>query len=159
MNLVPFAPAALVYAFIALLLLAAAEDAYRLRISNIICGLILIGAIAVMAIHFEVRVWQNWVVFAAALLLGFPLFAAGKFGGGDVKLLATTGLWFSFRGALDFIIYVFLAGGALAVLILAARAFTPTGKPQKWRILQRKGGIPYGIAIAAGALLLIVQQW
>ena len=44
----------------------------------------------------ELALWQNLVVFLALLAVGTPMFAAGKLGGGDVKLLAAVGLWFSF---------------------------------------------------------------
>jgi prepilin peptidase CpaA len=159
LNLVPIAPDAIVYILIALLLLAAFEDAWRLRISNIICGLVLIGAIVVMAMNPAIALWQNWLVFAALLLLGFPLFAAGKFGGGDIKLLATTGAWFDLMGGLNFVMWVFLAGGALAVIILLARAAASKDLAAKWRLLGPKGGIPYGLAIAAGGLIMLFNQF
>lgn len=158
MNLVPVAPDALVYALIALLIAAAAEDAWRLRISNVLCALVLVGAIVAMAMNFQLALWQNIAVLVIALLVGFPLFAAGKFGGGDIKLLATAGAWFSLKGALEFLIWVLLSGGVLAILIIAARAAWPANKESRWRILRPKGGIPYGIAIAAGALVMISKQ-
>ena len=49
------------------------------------------------------------------------MFAAGKLGGGDVKLLAATGLWFDFHGALWMLICVAISGGILALVVLILR--------------------------------------
>lgn len=106
--------------------------------------------------------------------LSFPLFAAGGLGGGDVKLLTAAG---AFLGPGRFIV-AFLATaiiGAVMALIAAARrrALTSTllgtkdlavgvaqrvvRSPVKTELpsLDKPGGIrnPYGVAIAAGALI------
>ncbi len=155
MNLTAEAPQwlALILAF--LLVAAAVEDAVRLRISNVTVGLVLVAAVvATIMAGIEVRLWQNLVVFIALLAAGMPMFAAGKLGGGDVKLLAASGLWFDFGGALGMLIAVALAGGILALLVLAIRAI---GWSEEMRrrvaLLRPGGGIPYGVAIAAGALI------
>jgi prepilin peptidase CpaA len=143
-----------------LLIAAAAEDAVRLRISNITVGLVLIsGIVAAILAGPELRLWQNLVVFLALLAVGTPMFAAGKLGGGDVKLLACAGLWFDFAGALWFLIAVALAGGVLALLVLVIRSFNWSEKIRRRVVLIRPGGgIPYGVAIAAGALIAMAFQ-
>ena len=160
MNLLAQAPLWLALLLAACLLAAALQDAARLKISNILCGLILIGGIvAAVVVGPELALWQNMLVFAALLLAGMPLFAAGKLGGGDVKLLATTGLWFDLMGALQMLVAVFLAGGALAVIVLTLRAFSwSEGARQRVRMLRKGAGIPYGVAIAAGALIIMALQ-
>lgn len=157
MNLVFDSPQWLVLVLALLLVVAAVEDAARLRISNLTSGLILAGAVAAAFIEgLETGVWQNIVVFAALLAVGTPLFAAGKLGGGDVKLLAASGLWFDLMGALEMLVYVFLAGGALAVLMLLLRAFGWSEAARtRVHLLKRGGGIPYGVAIAAGVLIAV----
>lgn len=156
MNLVPLAPSAAIFILAALLIAAALEDAYRLRISNITSGLILLGAVIVMVVNPSWDLWQNAAVFAVLLLVGVPLFAAGKFGGGDIKLLAAIGAWFSATGALKLLMWVFLSGGVLALIIIGARLFfSSEGLRSRWRILRPKSGIPYGMAICAGALIVI----
>ena len=107
----------------------------------------------------ELRLWQNLAVFVALLAVGTPMFAAGKLGGGDVKLLAATGLWFDFSSALWMLIAVALAGGVLALTVLVLRAIS-WGEQARQRVvlLRPKGGIPYGIAIAAGALIAMAVQ-
>jgi prepilin peptidase CpaA len=142
---------------LALLLLAAAvEDALRLKISNRTTGAILILTVATMiVVGFQASVWQNVAVFAALLAIGTLLFASGKLGGGDVKLLAVCGLWFPLMGSLHMLAAVFLAGGVLALLIILARSVR-RGEGESSLLFMRPGaGIPYGIAIAAGVLLAV----
>ena len=157
MNLVFDSPQWLVLVLALLLVVAAVEDAARLRISNLTSGLILAGAVAAAFIEgLETGVWQNIVGFAALLAGGTPLFAAGKLGGGDVKLLAASGLWFDIMGALETLVYVFLSGGVLALIIIALRMFGwSEAARQRVHLLRPKGGIPYGVAIAAGVLISI----
>ena len=100
MNLAAEAPQWLALIVTVLLVAAAAEDAVRLRISNLIVLLVLVGAIvAVVVAGPELALWKNFVVFLALLAIGTPMFAAGKLGGGDVKLLAAVGLWFDFTAS------------------------------------------------------------
>jgi prepilin peptidase CpaA len=159
-NLAVAAPQWLALVFAILMLAAAAEDAVRLRISNITVLLVLIGAIvAAFVAGPEVRLWQNLAVFLALLAVGTPMFAAGKLGGGDVKLLASVGLWFDFRGALGMLIAVALAGGLLALLVLVLRALGWSEEMRRRVVLLRPGGgIPYGVAIAAAALIAMALQ-
>ena len=160
MNLAVAAPQWLALVFAILMVAAAAEDAVRLRISNITVLLVLIGAVvAAFVAGPEVRLWQNLVVFLALLAVGTPMFAAGKLGGGDVKLLAAVGLWFDFRDALGMLIAVALAGGLLALLVLVVRSIGWSEEMRRRVVLLRPGGgIPYGVAIAAGALIAMALQ-
>lgn len=160
MNLAVESPLWLANSFALLLVLAAIEDSVRLRISNLICLLILLAALVAMAvIGPQWALWQNFAVFAVLMAIGTPLFAAGKLGGGDVKLLAVTGLWFDFDSVWRMLIAVLLAGGVLALLILAFRLINWSEAAQRRvRVLRKGAGIPYGVAIAAGALIAIGLQ-
>ena len=160
MNLAAEAPQWLALILGILLVAAAAEDAVRLRISNLIVLLVLVGAIvAAVVAGPELALWKNFVVFLALLAIGTPMFAARKLGGGDVKLLAAAGLWFDFAGALWMIVAVALAGGLLALLILLLRSFGWSEETRRRVVLLRpRAGIPYGVAIAAGALIAMVLQ-
>ena len=101
MNLAATSPLWLVWLLGALLAAAAIEDAMRLRITNLICLSVLVLALVGVAMaHATIDLWQNFAVFTSVLVAGTFLFSAGKLGDGDVKLLATLSLWFSFRGAL-----------------------------------------------------------
>ena len=160
MNLAAEAPEWLALIVTVLLVAAAAEDAVRLRISNLIVLLVFVGAIvAAVVAGPELALWKNFVVFLALLAIGTPMFAAGKLGGGDVKLLAAVGLWFDFTGALWMILAVVLAGGLLAILVLILRAFGWSDDIRRRVVLLRpRGGIPYGVAIAAGAIIAMTLQ-
>jgi prepilin peptidase CpaA len=159
-NLAAEAPQWLALIVAVLLLAAATEDAVRLRISNLIVLLVLVGAIvAAVLAGPELSLWKNLVVFLALLGIGTPMFAAGKLGGGDVKLLAAVGLWFDFAGALWMIVAVALAGGVLALLVLILRSFGWSEEIRRRVVLLRPGGgIPYGVAIAAGALIAMALR-
>ena len=160
MNLAVEGPLWLALLLTALLLAAAVEDAARLRISNLTCGLILLGAIvAAVVAGPELALWQNFAILAGLLIAGMPLFAAGKLGGGDVKLLATTGFWFDLGGALHMVAAVFIAGGVLALLILALR-MVGWGESalRRVQVLRAGAGIPYGVAIAIGTLVSMAMQ-
>ena len=110
MNLAVEAPQWLALLLTVLLLAAAAEDSVRLRISNVTVLLVMVTAvIAAVVVGPELALWQNVAVFAALLAVGTLMFAAGKLGGGDVKLLAAVGLWFDLKGALWMLLDVVLA--------------------------------------------------
>ena len=155
MNLIVLSPVWLAWIYAALLTAAAIEDAVRLRISNLLVLAVIVGAIVAMFLAgLTVALWQNFAVFAGLLVIGTPLFAAGKMGGGDVKLLAATGLWYDLRGAMMMIASVLIAGGVLALLIILARLLGwSEATRERYQLLKRGGGIPYGVAISAGALI------
>ncbi len=155
MKLAAEAPMWLALIFALLLMAAAVEDAVRLRISNVICILILGAAFVAIAVTGpESALWQNVVVFGALLGIGTVLFASGKLGGGDVKLLAAAGLWFDIRSGVVMLTTVLIAGGVLALVVLALRMFKwSDGAIARVRLLKPKGGIPYGVAIATGVLM------
>jgi prepilin peptidase CpaA len=89
-------------------------------------------------------------VLVAILVVGTAAFSAGWLGGGDVKLFAAAGLWFDLRSAVWFVAFTFLAGGVVAVGYMLSRPFRRHAKGMK------STRIPYGIAIALGALAMVV---
>jgi prepilin peptidase CpaA len=159
-NLAAEAPQWLALLLAVLLVAAAAEDAVRLRISNVTVLLVIGGAIAAAIVAGpEVRLWQNLAAFAGLLAVGTPLFAAGKLGGGDVKLFAAAALWFDLLGAAGLLLAVALSGGVLALLVLLARTLTwSEGARRRVVMLRPGGGIPYGVAIAAALITMALQR-
>lgn len=155
MSLVAFAPQWLAALLAIALLAGAAEDAIRLRISNLTCLAVIAGAIVVMAMQgFPLSLWQNGLVFLAILVVGTFVFSQHWLGGGDVKLLASVGLWVDLATAPWLLAAIFLAGGAVAMVYLAARMIRGA-RPKRGQ----GGQVPYGLAIAAGALFVLGTQY
>lgn len=147
----------IIWAFCALVVLAAAQDLWKLKISNFFpVGLVALFGLWLGVVGLEADIWKNAVLFAGFLGVGTLLFAKGWFGGGDVKLLAAIALWFDFDGGLALFIWTTIGGGFLALLFIALRRMLPlpaAGAEGGWAAFKRKGPIPYGLAIAAGAIL------
>jgi len=96
-------------------------------------------------------------VGVGALVLGMGMFAAGWIGGGDAKLFAAAALWLGLPAALSYVFFTGLAGGALAVGLLGlrsgrVRAAMPAGPAWLARLAEPGENVPYGVAIALGAL-------
>lgn len=149
MSIAVAAPAWLVGLLLVLLMIAAIEDGWRLRISNLI--VFAVAATGVAAIAFAGIGWEAWqplLLAVAILVVGTPLFAAGWLGGGDVKLLAASGTWFMLDGGWKMLATVAIFGGLLTLVALALRRFRPS--ESRIALLKRGIGVPYGIAIAIG---------
>src|SRR5262249_6554009 len=95
---------------------------------------------------------------AIVLVLGFVCFARGWIGGGDAKLAAATVLWLGFGSMLNYLIWGSLLGGVLTLLKVKfpTSALPPMLSGQEWamRLHRMDAGVPYGIALAAAALLV-----
>lgn len=153
MNLAADAPL-WVLALLALSVAAAAiEDAVRLRISNLTSVSVAILAFVAMAAEgLSTGLAQNFLVCAAILAIGTFAFAAGMLGGGDVKLLAALGLWVNFHGLVWLLAATFILGGVLAAAFLIFR------RVKNADVEKRQGRFPYGVAIAAGAMVALGAQ-
>ena len=92
------------------------------------------------------------------LVVAFACFAFGWIGGGDAKLVAATTLWLGFGMMLPYLVYASLLGGALTLILLAARRWPLPERLRRvaWidRLHDSKSGVPYGIALAAAGLLV-----
>lgn len=155
-------PVIILAAFVLLLVVAAVRDVVSFTIPNwISVALALVFLPAVLAAGLG---WQAIGLHLAAgaifLLIGMALFALGWVGGGDAKLAAAVALWMGWPDTLLYIAVVGLAGGAFTLVLLAARrALGPVmqGFGISAPILERTGDIPYGVAIAGAALLLLTR--
>ncbi|GJE45659.1 A24 family peptidase [Methylobacterium soli] len=140
---------------------AAANDLLTMLIPNRI-SLALTAAFAALAatgILSPAEIGAHLGAGALVLALTFGLFASGVIGGGDAKLAAATALWLGFDQLLDYAVVSSMIGGALTLALLAARSqplpFTVARLPFAAHLHDRKTGIPYGIALAAGALIVL----
>lgn len=158
MNLFAASPQWIVWVLVALLAAATIQDAVQLRIANLISGSVLLLAIvAMVASGPRISLWQNAAVFAVVLTIGALLFARNLLGGGDVKLFAAVALWVDLATALRLIAAILIAGGLVAFAIIVLRTFVPRSIASRVRTLQPKAGIPFGIAITAGTLLVLAM--
>ena len=102
---------------------------------------------------------------AGVFVAGFVLHALGYLGGGDAKLLAANAPWMGWPGLMDFLLLVALFGGLLALIFAIVRhgalVFPQWLMDRSWfsRLLERGRGVPYGVAICAGGLLMIGSQF
>lgn len=92
------------------------------------------------------------------LLFAFVCFARGWIGGGDAKLAASTALWLGPEQLLNYLVSASILGGLLTIFIISFRTW-PLPRAlagQSWvlRLHRPDAGVPYGIALAAAALLI-----
>jgi len=135
---------------------AALEDIWRLRISNLFpVATVLLFIAWALAIGVDWSILQNVAIFAFTLAVGTFAFARGALGGGDVKLLAAASLWFDLKGSASFFAYTAVGGLLLTLAFILVRRMFPAAvlKHSGAAALQPRGPIPYGVAIAAGAIL------
>jgi len=152
--------------FPTLMAFAAASDLLTMTISNRV-SLLLVAGFAVLALAGGMA-WTDLLLHVAAgaavLVAAFTCFAMGWIGGGDAKVAAATALWFGFDHLLNYLLYASLFGGGLTLLLLEFRRwplpYMLAGQPWLLRLHHRDTGIPYGIALAIGALMIYPDtQW
>lgn len=154
-----YALSALLFVYPALVILGGVYDLTTMKIPNWI-SIALLAAFIPMALLMGLS-WQDGAVSlglgVGVLIVGIALFAFNVVGGGDAKLLAASTVWVGLSGLLPFLLITALAGGALSLLLLGLRKWAPLVPfiMPRWleNLMQPKGDIPYGVAIAVGAVL------
>jgi prepilin peptidase CpaA len=152
-------PAFLLLILPALVIVAGLKDATSFTIPNWISAA---AALAFLPVAFAVgapmgAIGANLGLGALALVVGMGMFAVRWIGGGDAKLFAACALWLGWSAAPVFLLVTAVAGGALAVGLLNLRAdwmraLIPAGPGWVERLRAQDGDVPYGVAIAIGAL-------
>ncbi|MFQ5954404.1 MAG: prepilin peptidase [Kiloniellales bacterium] len=149
--------------FAAALIWAAGSDLLRLRIPNPV----VVAIAALYPLHAisapEPVDWQGALVVAGLVLaVGFGLFEFRILGGGDAKLLAAAALWAGPSQIVTLLLSTGIIGGLLAILATtplrlllpyvaaATRVDADAGRLMKMQI-------PYGVAIAAGGLIVAAR--
>jgi len=152
--------------FPALMAFAAASDLITMTISNRVSLALAAGflALALASGMASSDILQHVGAGATVLVLAFGCFAMGWVGGGDAKVASGAALWFGFGHLLNYLLYASLFGGALTLLLLQFRQW-PLPYPlagQAWllKLHAKESGIPYGIALAIGALVVYPEtEW
>ena len=139
----------LLLALVALLLSAGIEDVRTREIANWKNALIALLAPG-WWVASGLSLWPGVAVQLAVAVAVFGLFVAafwlGQMGGGDVKLIGALALWLPPQPLLWMLVLMSLLGGALTLLLVADKLL---------RKKKQLPEIPYGVAIAMAALLVI----
>jgi prepilin peptidase CpaA len=143
----------LLLALAAILIVVAIIDVRTFTISNRLnLAVALMAPLYWWASHLPL--WPDAAAQVAIAVAVFGVFAIafyiGMMGGGDVKLAAALALWFSPQSTIRFLVVTSLAGGVLTLGVLVLhRARRREGRPE----------VPYGVAIAFGALVILAQRF
>ena len=151
------------WVFPALMVYAAMTDLVDRRIANWI-SLALIGGYVLLALVNltpPMVVAMHLGVALIAFVVGFICFAIGQMGGGDVKLIAASVLWFGpHMAAVEYVVSLSLSGVGVTLVFVLMRLDTAQFLMASNAITRPFAGrdpsgrdIPYGVAIAAGALM------
>ena len=139
---------------------AAAMDLLTMKIPNRISA-VMVLAFFPLALLLGLGPWAilNHVGAGLGVLaLGILLFIPGWFGGGDAKLMAAIALWIGPDALVPYFIYAAVTGGFIAMAIMSARSVPLPrlllGEAWALRLHRQDAGIPYGLALAAGALMV-----
>jgi len=90
------------------------------------------------------EVWPHLAHFAIALAVSMALFAFGMWGGGDAKFYGALAIWFPLSDGPLLALCVAVSGVIVIVLLAIWTRFRPR---ENW-----SKEVPYGVAIAVGAL-------
>lgn len=149
--------------FPAAMIFAAAMDFFTMTIPNTLCLALVAGFFCLAPF-----VGFDWSVFAmhiatglAMLALAVGLFFLNWIGGGDAKLFSATALWIGPYFLLEYIVVTAFLGGILTLAIVMVRLLPiPAGLVEhEWiaRLHSRMSGVPYGVALAGGGLVVYPQ--
>jgi prepilin peptidase CpaA len=152
--------------FPALMAFAAASDLLTMTIPNRV-SLVLVAGFVVLALASGMTPYDMLThvgAGAAVLVVAFGCFAMGWIGGGDAKVAAAASLWLGFAHLLNYLVCASLYGGALTLLLLQFRQWPLPHAlaSHDWlsRLHAKESGIPYGIALAIGALMIYPEtEW
>ncbi len=146
--------------FVGCMLAAAWSDIVLMKIPNWISLALIVGFFVITPF-----VWAGWSIFGTHLLVMIVVFAVvavmfelGWMGGGDAKLLSATSLWWVWQDLPYYLIFTALAGGVLTLGIILLRTFFPAQilkSKSLYRLLKDEKRIPYGLALAIGALITL----
>jgi prepilin peptidase CpaA len=145
--------------------LAVVLDLRARRIPNVLTYSGLALALALRSFEGPGALAAGLAGVGIALAIALPLFALGAFGGGDGKLLMAVGAFLGPQGLPTALLVTALVGGAMSLLEVMRRGvLLPTLLNMRLALTGRGAGgigtiatpgsitIPYGVAIAVGAL-------
>lgn len=145
------------------MLSAAYKDATTMTIPNWISLALIAGFFLIIPF-----IWPGWAELGTHILVGFTfflagfaMFAFGWLGGGDAKLMAATALWWQWPDAILYVFYTTIIGAVLSIFLMVGRKFIPVRvltSPWAYKMFKDEKKMPYGLALAAGALLTLPKS-
>lgn len=162
-----------------MVVLAATNDLLSRRIPN---TLLLAGMLGAVTLHLFSNspadsLLRAFASAATGLLVFLPLYCVRGMAAGDVKLMAATGFFITPMEVLQLAVLSVCAGGVMALVVVVAQGRLGTATANVSHLLRSiwmrlagvplapeptpapsVGSIPYGLAIASGTLLLLVQR-
>ena len=157
MDWATIAPPVFTYILTGFMIAVMVIDATRYVIPNAL-NLFLLGLYPFAAYLLGLDWPMALVAAGIALAIGMGIFALGFMGGGDIKLMVVLILFTGWHAStVNFLFLTGVCGGVLVIVLLFARFILPPlfrGRELP-RLLTRKQPVPYGIAIAAGFLVVL----
>jgi prepilin peptidase CpaA len=137
------------------LVTAAVFDFFQRRIPNWAVVSLILLFIVYACLGLTLTTWtSSLAAFGVALVGSGALYLAGWLGAGDSKLFAAAALFAGLGNLLLLFVATVLAGGLYALVVLFIRPKEVLrGMTARGRAEGKLRGIPYGVAIAAGALV------
>lgn len=165
-------------------LLISVYDFSFFRIPNVFLGALGLLYVLYAPIYLGLdTILGSLVIFASVLVVSFGLYALKIMGAGDAKYISIASLWFGVHGILPLLFLVSLMGGGLAIVYLIFRDPVARLSDWVWMKIQRAEEqhprlrsvwigsgvgaeegkrenvgarmIPYGVAIAAGSIIML----
>ena len=141
------------------LLVAAYTDFWSMKIPNLVSLAMAAGFFLSLPLTWQglPALGEHMMVGTIFFLAGFAMFAFGWLGGGDAKLMAAISLWFGWADALPFILATTLFGAALGIILILGGRIMPIRLRTSvvgMKLFQGGKDMPYGLALAAGALYI-----
>ena len=156
--------AAVTVFFPLLMVFAALSDVATMTISNRISLALVVGFVPVALLVGAPldAIGLHVACGLAVFVLTFAMFSLGLIGGGDAKLASATALWLGWDVLMNYGLVTAVFGGALSIALLAGRK-VPLPRlllDRKWiaRLHSPETGIPYGVALAAGGLVVYPES-
>lgn len=149
--------------FSGLLFAAAYGDLRRFQIPNAISiALALLYPFAAIANGAQAELAPHLIFALFTFLIGAGFFAAGLFGGGDVKLFAAVAFWVGPHEAGRLLVYTAGIGGILALVLLTRQGAALVGRVHATSpaaevvpdVAPMRRPVPYGVAIAIAGLAI-----
>jgi prepilin peptidase CpaA len=147
--------------FSACMIGAGLMDLLTMRIRNVLVGTLLVAyPVFATLVGFDFGTLAASAAVAVAVFAGaFAFFAFGLIGGGDAKLAVASVLWLGPGHAGPYLFYTALFGGLFALVLLQFRLLPlmEGWRESPWisRLHRRETGIPYGVPMAASALMIL----